>query len=130
MTRSAVRAARDWRHDPETERVDRVLVQQVDGAASETAPGHPGAVNAGVFRRTGDQEIEFRNAHLEVVPKAAVRVGHQRTERVKVAGVERPSGSDHACVLRHYVARPPEERVPQVRPCLFEKEQIRIAQAV
>src|SRR6185312_9964184 len=84
--------------------IHAVPLDQTDGTAAKTAARHSGAANARRGQRQIDHEIELGTAHLEVIPKAAVRFTHQHPESIEIALLQRLRRALHASVLADDVA--------------------------
>jgi len=75
-------------HDPLTEGVDRVILDEIDRAATEAGAGQPPTDHAGGRAGDVDQCVQLRAAHRVVVAERCMARGEQLAHRLKVIRLE------------------------------------------
>src|SRR5689334_2923192 len=105
-----------------------LFVNQVDGAASETASGHASSTKAGQALGGLDHDVEFSTADLVEIAQAAMGLAHQYSPASQVAGGEGAGGLQRPLVLADDVGASRPDRGGNVVPVLIEQLDGHIAQ--
>ena len=91
--------------DDLAELLDRVALNEVDGAAPETGSGHPRCDSAGYRSRDLDQRIEFWRADLVEVTQRGVTFCEQASDRPEITRLEGRGASKYPSVFADHMSR-------------------------